>query len=78
MIEEMGYGQVDFDVVEARSTTRKLLNAFRTASDPLVKKVLKEMAFDALDFENEVRVRSQAKQAVQMLHEIKMPQISKN
>lgn len=74
----MGYGQVDFDVVEARSTTRKLLNAFRTASDPLVKKVLKEMAFDALDFENEVRVRSQAKQAVQMLHEIKMPQISKN
>lgn len=72
------YSQIDFDLVEARGTTRKLLNAFRTASDPLVKKVLKGMVFDAVDFEAEVRVRSQAKQAVQMLHEIKMPKISKN
>jgi len=78
MIEEMGYGQVDFDVVEARSTTRKLLNAFRTASDPLVKRVLKGMVFDALDHEAELRVRSQAKHTVQILHEVKAPEISKN
>ena len=72
------FSQIDPEVLEARETATKLLIEFRKCTDPLTKKVFKEMVYDALDREAELRLRSRAKEAVNMLHELETPGINLN
>jgi cell fate (sporulation/competence/biofilm development) regulator YlbF (YheA/YmcA/DUF963 family) len=69
---------VEPEVREAQETAIKLLREFKSCQDPLTKKVFKGMAFDALEFEAELRSRSRAKEAVKMLHDLQKPDISLN
>jgi hypothetical protein len=79
MIKEvMQFSQIDPDVLEARSVARKLLGAFRICEDPLTKKALKGMVFDAFDFEAELELKARARDAIKMLNDLKRPEISKN
>ena len=68
----------DPEVLQAQDTAIKLLREFKSCQDPLTKKVFKEMVYDALDYEAELRMKSRAKNAVEMLHELQKPEVCKN
>jgi hypothetical protein len=68
----------DPEVLEAQDSAKKLFQEYRECTDSLMIKVFKEMVFDALEFEAEARLRSRARNAVEMLHELQKPLISEN
>lgn len=76
--EELLFNQVDPEVLEAEDTANKIIDDLWRCTDPLMKKIFKEMAFDALDYEAELRLRTHARQEVEKLHDIQKPAINLN
>lgn len=76
--EKLLFNQVDPEVLEAHDTSEKLIGKLWQCTDPLMKKIFKEMAFDALDYEAELRLRTHARQEVKKLREIQNPRINLN
>lgn len=68
----------DPEVLEAQETAMKLLREFKSCQDPLTKKAVKGMVYDALGYEVELRLKCRAKKEVKNLHEIQNPNINPN
>jgi hypothetical protein len=69
MIKEiMPINPVDPEILEAHDTAKKLIRECGSCQDSLTKKIFKNMALDELDYEKELKLKSQAKYAVDMLH----------
>lgn len=66
------------EILEAHDTARKLLRGFSLCTDPLTKKAVKGMVYDALEYEAELRLRSRAKDLVETLHNLQKPHINSN
>jgi hypothetical protein len=79
MIKEiLEFSQIDPDVLAARRAVQKLVKAIRLNMDPLMRNVIEADGQDILDFEKWVKNRSEAKKAVQALHNFRTPEISRN
>ena len=68
----------DPEVSQAQETAVKLLREFKSCQDPLTRKAVKGMVYDALKYEVELRSRARAKEAVKDLHELQRPNINLN
>jgi hypothetical protein len=68
----------DPDVLDAKNAAIKLFQEYRACTDTLVKKVFKEMVFDAFEYEAKLKLRSRAREAVEILHNLQKPGISEN
>ena len=68
----------DPEVLRAQDATIKLLREFKSCQDSLTKKAVKEMVYNALDRETELRLRSKAQDEVKKLHDLQKPNIIPN
>jgi hypothetical protein len=76
--EELFFSPVNPEVLQAHDIARKLFEDFRACTDPLTKQVFKGMVYDALDFEKDLKLKSQAQHAVNLLHSLETPVVSRN
>ena len=66
------------EIMEAREVSLKLLQFFRQSTDLLLRKAIKKMVYDALEYQTELILKTRAKQEVKNFHELFNPVINPN
>jgi hypothetical protein len=78
MAKEILYSYLDPEVLLAISNSIKLYDECEACEDASAKKAFGKMVRDALKFEAEIELKSRAKEAIQILHDLETPVINLN